>query len=137
MKYRNRNMRFVPLMHGANSMVRWLSSYEGVMPFRTNQSEHPHINYLHMPIRGLYELTQLNAALRERLPQVRCPVLLIQSMQDRVVDPVSAEQIYELLGTPLKQLHWVESTRHGILNEDIGDTQARILDFLASEEARP
>lgn len=136
MKYRNRNMWFVPLMHGANRIVKWISTYEGVLPFRANQSEHPHINYLHIPIRGLYELTQLNAALRDRLPQVRCPVLLIQSLQDKVVDPASADQIYQLLGTLNKQLHWVESTRHGILNEDIGDTQSRILDFLAVLDAK-
>jgi esterase/lipase len=37
-RYRNKNMWFVPLMHGTNKIVRWLSSYEGIMPFRVNQS---------------------------------------------------------------------------------------------------
>lgn len=136
MKYRNRNMWFVPLMHGANRVVRWLSSYEGIMPFRPNDSEHPQINYRNMPIRGLYELTQMNTALRDALPKVRCPVLLIQALQDHVVDPASGDQAYELLGTADKHLHWVESARHGILNEDVGDTQQRILDFLAVQDAR-
>lgn len=129
-KFRNRNMRFVPLMHGANQLVEWVSNYEGVVPFRPNESEHPHINYRNMPIRGLYELTRMVAQVKKNLPQVKCPVCVIQGTQDRVVDPVSATLVYDRVGTDDKQLHWIESTRHGILNENIGDTHARVLDFL-------
>ena len=135
MKYQNRNMWFVPLMHGANKIVRWLSSYEGIVPFRPNQSEHPHINYRNMPVRGLYELTRLEDTLSEVLPQISCPVTLIQATEDRVVDPQSANMIFDKLGSEDKRLHWVESKRHGILNEDIGDTQQHVFDFLTRLES--
>jgi hypothetical protein len=39
-----------------------------------------------------------------------------------------------------KQVHWIPSTRHGILNEDTGETQNIIMDFLAQvdhEKASP
>ena len=98
-KYRNRNMWFVPLMHGTDKIVRWLSSYEGIMPFRVNKSEHPHINYHNMPIRGLYELTHLNDHLRKVSRDIRCPVSLIQATEDPVVDPASGHLLYEMLGT--------------------------------------
>ena len=58
MRFRNKNMLLVPLMHGTNRLVGMVRD-EGVMPFRPNDSENPHINYLHMPIRALYELGRL------------------------------------------------------------------------------
>lgn len=129
-KFRNKNMRFVPLMHGANRIVRWLSTYEGVMPFRPNESEHPLINYRNMPLRGLYELTRLASHLNSVLADVERPVCVIQADNDRVVDPKSGTIAYEKMKSPVKELHWIESNRHGILNEDIGDTRTHVIDFL-------
>ena len=131
-KFRNRNLVFVPLLHGVNRMARWMPAVEGVMPFRENDSEHPDINYRHVPIRGLYELRALVDELKDRLPEVQCPVMLIQSTEDRIVDPKSAKAIHARLGSENKTLHEVESRRHGILNEDVGGTQETILSFLAS-----
>ena len=135
-KFRNKNMRFVPLMHGANRVVRWVSKYEGLIPFRPNESEHPHINYRNMPIRGLYELTRLVAQLKADLEYITCPVCIVQGAQDRVVDPASATIAYERAGTADKELHWVESERHGILNEDIGGTHELLLNFIAKTANR-
>jgi esterase/lipase len=135
LKFRNRNMRFVPLMHGANRVVRWLSSYEGVMPFRPNESEHPHINYRHMPLRGLYELTRLAAHATRLLPQLERPTCVVQGDGDHVVDPQSATMIYDRIAAHWKELHWVESERHGILNEDVGPTHERVLNFLERLDA--
>ncbi|MCA9608265.1 MAG: alpha/beta hydrolase, partial [Myxococcales bacterium] len=134
-KFRNRNMRFVPLMHGANRVVRWLSSYEGVMPFRPNDSEHPHINYRHMPLRGLYELTRLAAHATRLLPELERPTCVVQADADHVVDPQSASIIYDRVAAHWKELHWVESERHGILNEDVGHTHERVLTFLERLDA--
>lgn len=129
-KFRNKNMLFVPLMHGANRVVRWLSSYEGVMPFRPNESEHPSINYRHMPLRGLYELKRLAGHLNSILPEIEPPVCVIQALSDRVVDPKSATIVHKKVSSTVKELHWVESERHGILNEDIGETRKRVIEFL-------
>ena len=132
LKFRNKNLRFVPFMHGANRLVSWLSSYEGVMPFRPNESEHPHINYRNIPLRGLYELTRVVSELKTTLPRVRAPVCVIQGDGDAVVDPASAQLIYDKLEVDRKALHWVPSKRHGILYEDIGATRQLALDFLAA-----
>ncbi len=135
-KFRNKNMYFVPLMHGANRIVRWVSKYEGLMPFRLNESEHPHINYRNMPVRGLYELTRLISKLKTDLKDVTCPVCIVQGTEDRVVDPVSAKIAYERVGTNDKVIHWIESKRHGILNEDIGGIHALLLDFIGRRAGR-
>lgn len=131
MKFRDRSMIFVPLLHGANQLVRWVSSSEGIMAFQPRDSEHPHINYRNVPIRGLYELRRMVDELEERLADVQCPVTLIQGSDDPIVEPESAELIYKRLGTSQKNLLTVPSTRHGILYEDIGDTQQTIVSFLA------
>ncbi len=132
MKFRDRNIIFVPLVHTANKLVRWVSSFEGIMPFRASQPEHPHINYRNKSVRGLYELRSMVEKLEERLPDVQCPVILIQGTDDPTVDPESAELIYKKLGTRQKEVARVPATRHGILYEDTGDTQERILSFLAA-----
>ena len=137
MKYQNKNMRYVPLVHGANKVVRWLSSYEGIVPFRKSESEHPLINYRHMPLRGLYELTRMNDRMNRDLKKVACPVTLIQSTSDHIVHPNSANVVQDLLVSAENRLHWVESARHGILHEDVGETQTLIMDFLASLESTP
>lgn len=127
MKFQDRGMRFVPLVHGANRLVRWVSSFEGIKPFQSNVSEHPHINYQQMPLRGLYELTVLVDALKASLAEVRCPVTLIQGSDDPVVVPESVDVILDYLGDVPVRLEMVESERHGIINEDIGSTHATIV----------
>ncbi len=129
-KFQNKNMLFVPLVHGANKLVGWVSSLEGVWPFRENDSEHPEINYRHMPIRSLYELRQLVADLEKHLPRVQCPILLIQGDNDPVVVPVSAQIVYDAVASLDKSLVTVTSSRHGILYEDIDSTQQRVADFV-------
>jgi esterase/lipase len=127
MKFRDRGMRFVPLVHSANRLVSWMSSFEGVKPFQSNESEHPHINYRQMPVRGLYELTVLVDALKASLQQVACPVTLIQGSDDPVVVPDGIHAIVEGLGEVPVVLEMVDSARHGIINEDIGQTRAAIV----------
>ncbi len=133
LKFMNRNMIFVPLVHGANKITKWVPSFEGVMPFRENNTEHPHINYRNMPMRGLFELRRLVDEMQDKLGDIDCPVSLYQGTQDPVVDPKSAEQIFARLGTDRKWLHKIPSKRHGILHENTDDVQEKIIKHLASE----
>jgi esterase/lipase len=127
LKFQDRGMRYVPLVHSANRLVRWVSSFEGIKPFQINDSEHPHINYRQMPVRGLYELTVLVDALKASLPQVACPVTLVQGSHDPVVVPDSINAIVKYLdGVPV-DWKMIDSRRHGIINEDIGGTRATII----------
>lgn len=132
LKFRNKNLIFVPLVHGANVLTRWMSTYEGVFPFRPNESEHPHINYRNIPIRGLFEVRRMVDELKNRLPNVNAPALIIQGTDDHVVDRKSADLIHSKIGSRSKVLHMVAAARHGILNEDIGGTQDKLMSFIAS-----
>jgi esterase/lipase len=130
LKFRNKSLIFVPLLHGANKLAEWMPATENLMPFRKNESEHPHINYRHIPIRGLHELRRVTAEMNRRLKEVTCPALIIQGDADTVVDPHSADLIERKLASPDKTLHMMASDRHGILNENIGGAQDLVLAFL-------
>ena len=89
-----------------------------------------------MPIRGLYELTRLVTRLKSELSRVTCPVSIVQSTADHVVDPASATLAYDLLTSEHKEIHWIESERHGIVNEAVGNTHEVLLKFVADAAAR-
>ncbi len=131
-KFRNRNMIFVPVIQGINKLAQWIWSLEGLMPFRPNDSEHPKINYRHMPIRGLFELGQLVDDMKSNLADVTCPVAVIQGTEDPVIDPESAELVLDGVASKETSIHMIPSRRHGILAEDIGGTQDLVISFLGS-----
>jgi esterase/lipase len=135
MKLRNKNLIFVPVLHGANKVTEWVSSLEGVMTFRPNDPEHPDINYRHIPVRALFELRRLIDKVDANLAQVACPLAVLQSTDDHVVDPRSAQLVFDKVSSAEKALHWILSNRHGILNENIGGTWDKILAFITACEA--
>lgn len=132
-EFQNKNMKFVPLLHQANKIVRWVSS-EGLIPFRPNQTEHPDINYAHIPIRALYQLQKLIQNFFDHPAHIECPVFLLQSDHDPVVVPKSVEHLYEHIDSPMKQIEMIHSERHGIVYEDIGNTQQKIIELLSLNE---
>jgi esterase/lipase len=134
-KLRNKGLMFVPVVHGANKLAKSTTSWEGVMPFRLNESENPETNYRHIPIRALYELRRAIDESARHLPDVSCPVAVIQGSDDQVVDPKSAQIIFDRVSTDEKQLHWIDTDRHGILSGDIGGCREQILSFIASLES--
>jgi len=129
-RFRNRNFVFVPVIHRINRLTEWAYVQEGVMPFRINESEHPETNYRHMPIRGLFELRRTTEELERRLPQVVCPVSILQGTEDPIIDPEGARLIHDRIGSAKKSLHMIPSRRHGILKENVGNTQTLIISFL-------
>ena len=70
--------------------------------------------------------------MEERLPDVQCPVTLIQGTDDPVVEPISAELIHKRVGSCQKKLLTVPTNRHGILYENSGDTHKIVISSLAA-----
>ena len=70
--------------------------------------------------------------LNRGLDKVTCPVAVLQGTEDRVVDPKSAEIIFQKIGSQEKQLDWIEAERHGILRNDIGGTVRIVSSFIES-----
>lgn len=121
----NKNLKFVPLLHHANNIVRWVSA-EGLMPFRPNQSEHPEVNYQQIPIRALYQLQQLIEHIMDRPLRINARVNLYQSDQDPVVEPHSVEKLYGNILADEKQTIIIQANRHGVVYENIDQIQQKI-----------
>jgi esterase/lipase len=130
LKFINPAFMLVPLLHGTNKLVAWVSAFEGVKPFIDNEPEHPTINYRNTPIRALYELRLLIAQLDDTLPKISMPTLILYGDEDPIVSVKGASVIMDKLGSKQKQLQVIKSHRHGILMENIGDTWGVIDGFL-------
>ncbi len=123
--FTNKNMKFVPLLHHANNIVRWVSS-EGLVPFRPNQPEHPSVNYQHIPIRALYQLQQLIESIMAKPLSINAKVALYQSNQDPVVDPSSIEKLFNQIHSKHKNKYMIASDRHGVIYENLDKIQEKI-----------
>lgn len=76
-----------------------------------------HVEYPQHPTRSIAELYELLKEMRRGLPQVQCPVLLIQSHNDRVIPPESLDRLYAELGTPDKTTLWIDQCGHVITRD--------------------
>ena len=126
----NSTFMLVPFLHSTNTLVKWMSSFEGVKPFIENIPEHPDINYHDIPVRALYELRMLIQDLEKFLPDIKTPTFLIYADEDPVVAIQSAETVFEKLGATQKKLHIINADRHGILMENTDNIWSLIDDFL-------
>ena len=129
-RFRNKNLISAPVIHGANRLAEWTSPLEGVKNFLKNESECPAINYLHIPVRALFELRRAVDGVKRQLGNVTCPVAVLQGTDDPVVQAKSAELIYAGLASTDKQLHMIPADRHGILREDVGETHDILINFI-------
>lgn len=113
---------------------RFLSGFgitRGKKEFIANVPENPDINYSRNPIRGVYELEQLMKYVTTRLPDVTCPVLVIQGSDDPVVNPESGMDIFKALGSVDKQLVPIWADHQGILCGSESDAvKEKVLEFL-------
>ncbi len=130
LKFVNPAFMLVPLLHGTNKLVGWVSAFEGVKPFIDNEPEHPAINYRNTPVRALYELRLLIAHLDDLLPLISKPALIVYGDEDPIVSAKGAPIIMDKLGSKHKQIQAIESQRHGILMENINGTWGVIDGFL-------
>ena len=81
-----------------------------------------HVSYPKNPVRPAGELNQLLSVMRESLPQVKIPVLLIQSRDDDYFIRDSMEKIHTALGSADKNMLWVEGGGHVITEEPTHET---------------
>jgi carboxylesterase len=90
---------------------------KGPSDWHNLEAEKDHVDYPYFPTRAIIQLRDLLSVMRSALPKVQVPVLLIHSKQDSGVAPHNAEQILTALGSPDKQLLWVENSGHVIPRE--------------------
>ena len=88
--------------------------------------------YEKVPVAAVCELTKLLAEMREGLPRVKAPALVIASRVDHVVaEPANAEYIMANLGSAEKELLWLDNSYHvATLDNDAPLIFERAADFI-------
>lgn len=94
------------------------------------------VQYEDSPVGTVADLLDLIDAAREVLPRVAAPALVIQSHADETVHPESGDIIYERLGSRVKQLLWLQRSRHVALLDSERDLIHRAILEQVSHSAR-
>ncbi len=91
----------------------------------------PWKGYSVFPLKGAKQLLRLQEALLPLLPQIHQPILIMQGKLDPTVQPISAQIVYDQIGSAIKELHWLENSTHcAILDRERDLAAALTLDFI-------
>jgi len=87
------------------------------------------VAYDRLPVAALLSLSRGLVALRPRLADVRCPVLILTSRHDHVVPSVSSDVLAGAVSGPVERV-WLEQSRHvATLDLDREELERRIVEF--------
>ncbi len=82
-------------------------------------------SYEKNPAFAAHEFLKLLRHVRQRLPRVTCPMLIIHSTLDQAIHPDSARRTYERIGSPDKKLLALHNSGHCITVDSEWETVAR------------
>ena len=104
----------VPSLHAFNEMVSYLHA-KGIGEWMENHSENPNINYAKHPLESVAEMEKVMTKTDKGLFRITAPILVLQGDNDPVVNPKSAEVIYNRIQSKSKKLVLVPRTNHTII----------------------
>jgi carboxylesterase len=77
------------------------------------------------------QLIHLQRQVRRRLPGIRQPLLIVQGRLDTAIDLTGIGILYREIGSPVKELHWLEHTGHLVLlDHEVERVTALTLSFI-------
>lgn len=108
-------------------LLRFLVPLSWVYPYRAKEPPDwydqiaytNNICYDKDPLRGIAEVNKLVKVMRSSLPEIKSPVRLIYSKDDKTITPEEkhAELILNALTTPDKELIWIEGSGHNLTSD--------------------
>jgi carboxylesterase len=94
------------------------------------------VAYEGTPLRPLVELVEGVAALAPSYPSILCPLLLMTSPQDHVVDPVQSDYLAEHFGGPIERVTLERSYHVATMDYDKELIEERAVEFGRKVTAR-
>jgi carboxylesterase len=83
------------------------------------------------PLSAFLQLLQLQRQVSRRLPDICQPLLIVQGRLDTVIDLTGVGILYREIGSPCKELHWLERTGHlAILDHEAEQAAVLTLHFI-------
>jgi carboxylesterase len=74
------------------------------------------VGYNKIPLNVATKMEKLLEELKDALPKVRCPTLILQGRLDSVIKTKSMDEIYNRINSKDKRKIWLENNDHPILN---------------------
>lgn len=102
----------------ANKRIKFLPLYKLFWRFVPKKSRDYDIDpqyfigYDTTPLSCLSSLLELIRIVCDDARRIPCPVLLVQSKRERTVKPASAPYLLERIGSPQKEIFWLEKSGH-------------------------
>ena len=91
----------------------------------------PWRGYTVIPLKGGVQLLKFQKHMLPRLPQIHQPMLIVQGRLDDTVDPNVPETIYNGVSSTLKEIHWMENSRHVVaIDHEHKEVEALTLAFM-------
>ena len=90
---------------------------KGPSNIRDPESLRLRVAYRYWPNASNEQIVRLCRHVNDDLPEIRCPVLLMHSRQDKTVDPETMPRIYDRLRSEHKTMVWLENSGH-VVTED-------------------
>jgi carboxylesterase len=72
------------------------------------------VGYEYVPLDSVRSLIEFTGVVREGLPNVKCPIVVLHGLQDKTVPQASSQYIYDHVASGEKELAWLERSGHGI-----------------------
>jgi len=70
------------------------------------------------PVPALVQLIKLQREIDRHLPHIQQPLLIVQGRLDVDIDLKGVDLLYHNIGSPVKELHWLENSAHVVILED-------------------
>ncbi|MCX6027053.1 MAG: alpha/beta fold hydrolase [Chloroflexi bacterium] len=94
-------------------------------------------NYDWLPLAAAHELLKLIAETERLLPQVTCPLLVINSTRDQAIHPNSARRTFELVGSRDKELVTLHNSGHCLtVDNEWESVAAKTYEFIQAHALR-
>lgn len=106
-----------------NVINNFLSIFNADIDKYESETERPEINYKMIYLSSVGELKKLIDIVKERLPTISEKILIIQADEDPVVNPDSADIVYDNIASSEKEKYIVHSNKHVITLEESVNTE--------------
>jgi len=108
--------RFVPTINLWNEMLEMFHIQKAKFEYVDDTPECPEFNYSRNYLKAVEELEKLMNVAEESLKNIKCPILVIQSKNDPIVNPESGKIIFNKIQSKNKEIFEPMMNNHVIIN---------------------
>lgn len=126
----------LPAIEFWNELVESFDANEYKKEYLPNKAEYPQINYNRHYVDAISQLSDLMKKTKKALKKITLPTLIIQAQNDPVVNPQSAQEIYDKIASKKKQLSFMPFSNHVIIRgKRAKELFSTIVEFIKEEQA--